>query len=359
MALTLPKLSVPKLKLDKKQLPAIVGGVIVLAAAGRFGWHYFMEPAAPPAAKPQAAKPVAPRKAAPPADAGQARDKLIEDVLAATGLKQQMKQLPERMMAGVKQSGQQKTKAPAATVKSIEDALANSFTAEGFSGQVSADLKKKFDQQRMQGLLKDFSTPAAKSMVELERASPSAAALAQFARSAAATKPTPQRAGLIKRIDAATKASDLAVETAFVSMKALAPGLVGENARKAAAMDKSIEKQRAALTQKIRDATLLNLAFMYKDASDADLEKYAGIYETENSKWFYGLVYASLLEEVKNASTKAGERIAALKAKPAAGATKVAAGATRLAGSKSGADARSCLDLATNTKIIKCAEAYR
>ena len=364
MALTLPKLTLPTLNLDKKRLPAIVGGVIVLAAAGWFGWQYLAEeappPAPPPKSKPQpvtAAKP--PAKAPTPAEIEKARDKLIEDVLAASGLKQQLDQLPRTLAAGVRQSGKQQKKATPAMVKTIEDALASSFTAEGFSGQVSADLKKKFDQQRMQGLLKDFSTPAAKSMIELERASPSAEALAQFARSAAATRPSSQRANLIKRIDAATKASELAVETAFASMKALAPGIVGENARKAAAMDKSIEQQRAAVTQKIRDATLLNLAFIYKDTSDADLEKYAGIYETENSKWFYGLVYASLLEEVKNASTKAGERIAELTAKPAAGATKLAAGTTRIAGSKSGADARSCLEFDTNTKIIKCAEAYR
>lgn len=371
MALTLPKLTVPKSSLSKKQLPAVVGGVIVLAAAGWFGWQYLTEEAAPPPApaKPQAvtaAKRPVPAKAAAPADAGQVRDKLIEDVLAATGLKQQMKQLPERMMAGVRQSDKQQTKAPAATVKAVEDALAKSFSAEGFHGRVSADLKKNYDEKRMQALLKDFSTPAAKSMIELERASPSAEALAQFARSPAATKPTPQRAGLIKRIDAATRAGDLAVETAFVSMKALAQGIVGANARKAAAMDKTIEKQRAAVSKKIRDATLLNLAFSFKDASDADLEKYAGIYETENSKWFYGLVYASLLEEVKSASTKAGESIGELKGKPAAAAGKPTAAAEKSvtvaakpARSMSRADARACLDRASNTAIIKCAEQYR
>ena len=97
---------------------------------------------------------------------------------------------------------------------------------------------------------------------------------------------------------------------------------------------------------------MLNLAFSFKDASDADLEKYAGIYEAENSKWFYGRVYASLLEEVKSASTEAGERIGELAGKPAAAAPKPAR-------SKAGADARACLGLATNAAIIECAEEYR
>ena len=359
MAFTLPKLSLPKPTLTKKQAPAIVGGVIVLAAAGWFGWQYFAQDAAPPPApsKPQAvtaAKPAAPAKSAAPADSAQARDKLIEEVLVASGLKRQLNQLPQSLLAGVRQSAKQHTKAPPAKVKAIEDAVAKSFTAEGFQNQVSADLKKNFDQKRLQALLQDFSTPAGKSMVELERAVPSPEALAQFARSPAGINPTAQRAALIKRIDAATRASDLAVDVAFVSMKALSSGIVGKGTPKAAAIDKTIEKQRASATKKIRDATLLNLAFSFKDSSDADLEKYAGIYETENSKWFYGLVYASLLEEVQSASTEAGERIGELAAKP-----ETAAAAAKPARSKSGADARTCLGLGTNTAIIKCAEAYR
>ncbi len=351
MALNLPKLSVPKLTLDKKQLPLIAGGVIVLAAAGWFGWQYFMEQPAPPPApvRPAATKPVAPKPQS-PADIAKAQDKLIEDVLAATGLKQQLAQLPQHLMAGVSQAATQQKKAPAATVQAVENAMAQSFTAEGFQTRVSTDLKQNFDQKRMQALLKAYSTPTAKSMVEMERAAQSPQELAKFAHSAAATKP--EREALVKRIDAASRASDLAVETAFVSMKALSSGIAGAGTPKAAAMDKSIEKQRDAQTQKIRDATLLGLAYSYKDASDADLAKYAALYETEDAKWFYGLVYAALVAEVKNASTQAGERIAALTSRPAATAAKAGR-------SKSRADARSCLKFATNAGIAKCAEAYR
>ena len=216
----------------------------------------------------------------------------------------------------------------------------------GGSREVNCQRRQQQNHQGQQ----PYSTPAAKTMVEMERAAPTPQELAQFARSPGATRP--ERAGLIKRIDAATKASELAVEAAFASMKALTLGMVGGNADKASAIDKSIEKQRAGTTQKIRDATLLNIAYSYKDASDADLEKYAGLYEAENTKWFYALVYASLLEEIKAASARAGELLA--KEKPAP-----APAAARTAGSRAHADARACLELATNAAISKCAEAYR
>jgi hypothetical protein len=262
-------------------------------------------------------------------------------------------QLPQQLIAGVRQSGKQQSKAPPAVVKAIENAVAESFTAQGFHDRVSANLKKNFDQKRLQALLKDFSTPAAKRMIELEHAAPSPEEFARFARSPAATRPSSKRASLVKRIDAATRASDLAVDVAFSSMKAIASGIVGEGAGKAAAADKAIEKQRASATQKIRNATLLNLAFSFKDASDADLEEYARIYEAENSKWFTDIVYASLLEEVKSASAQAGERIGSLASKPAAPAPKPPLR------SKAGSDARACLDLATNRAIMTCAEKYR
>jgi hypothetical protein len=353
-------LALPTLSLTKKQILAMVGGVVIASAAGWFGWQYLEDagpaPAAP--ARPQpvtVAKPPAAAKAAAPADAGQARDKLIEDALVASGLKRQLDQLPQQLIAGVRQSGTQQPKASPEVVKAIENAVAGSFTAQGFHDRVRADLKKNFDQQRLQALLQDFSTPAAKRMMELQQSAPSPDELAQFARSPAATRPSAQRASLVKRIDAAIRASDLAVDVAFSSMKAVALGLTGDAAGKAAAVDKAIEKQRVSATDNIRNATLRNIAFSYRNASETDLEQYARIYETENSKWFTGIVYASLLEEVKRASAQAGERIGTLASKPAAPAAK----AVRSIRPKAGADARACLDLATNPAIMNCAEKYR
>jgi ribosomal protein L19E len=336
--------------MNKKRLPLIVGGVIVLAAAGWFAWDYFAEePAPPPTPSKPVSKPAAP-KAQSAADAAKTQDKQIEDVVAATGLKQQLEQLPQRLAAGVAQAGKQQKKVPTATIQSIEEAMAKGYTAEGFQNRVDAELKKNYDQKHMQALLKEFSTPAAKTMVEQERVAQQPNDLAKFAISPVATKP--ERAALVQRIDAATKASELAVQTAFVSMKALSQGIAGEGSAKAAAIDKSMEKQREAETRRIRDATQLSLAYSYKDASDADLEKYAALYETADAKWFYGLVYEALLGEIKDASIAAGERLAELKAKPAASAAKAP-------GAKSGADARACLKFATDAAIARCAEAYR
>ena len=349
MALTLPKIAVPKIELSNKKVLTIVAGVVVVAAAGWFGWQYLQE--APPApAAPIKTQPVTAVKPAAPAPTP---DKLIADLLAASGMNQQLNQLPQQLIAGVRQSSKQQSKLSPAVLAAMETAVTESYTAQNFRDRLGADLKKNFEQKRVQALLSDYAAPTAKRMLQLEQAEAPPENLA--ARVQLASRLSPQRKELIKRIDAATRASELAVETAFVSTKALASGGLSEQARKGAALDKAIEKQRAAITANIRNATFTNLAFTYKDASDAELDAYAKFYEADNSRWFYGIVYASLLEETKSAAARAGERMRALAGKPGKGEARAAVPAR----SKSRGDARACLDLATDNAIIKCAEQYR
>jgi hypothetical protein len=346
------------LALTGKQILTIAGGVVVLAAAGWFGWQYYEEAKAPPPPPPAAAKP-------PPKPVAPSPDKLIAELLAASGLNQQLNQLPQQLIDGVRQSSKLQSKTPPVILAAIEKAVTESFTAENFRDRVNTDLKANFDLKRAQALLGELAKPAAKRMIGLEQVSPSQQVLAEFARSAAAKQMSPERKDLIKRVDAATRASDLAVEAAFASMKAVAIGIVGAQPKKAAAVEKTIEQQRASTTANIRNATFNNLAFAYMDASDAELEGYAKFYEGENSKWFSGIVYASMLEEVRSAAKLAGERVGALTSKPkdaktAPDKTPVAADkpAPR-AHSHRNADARDCLKQEESPAIMVCAEKFR
>ena len=350
MALTLPKLAI-----SRKQILTIVGGVVLAAAAGWAALQYFEDTPPPPPPPKPATSAAGPAKAAAPAPTP---DKLIAELLAASGLNQHLNQLPQQLIGGVKHSAAQNRKASPAVLAAIEKAVSESFSAQAFQDRLTADLKKNFDQKRVQGLLAEFAAPAAKRMIELEQASPAPEEMAQFMRTQAASRLPPARAELIKRIDAATKASDLAVEAAFATMKAVAAGIVGAQAKKAAVIDGTIEKQRASVTAGIRNSTFAKLAFAYREASDTDLEGYAKFYESENNKWFSGLVYTSLLAEITSAGAQAGERAGELASKPAKAGkpSPAAAGPVR---SKSSGDARACLDLGESLAVAKCAEKFR
>lgn len=376
MALALPKLALPKLSLNRTQILIAVGVLVVIVAGGWFGWDYFFEEPPPPpkpAAKAAAvsgpAKQAAAAKAA--AASAEAQGKLIEDVLAASGAKQLVNRLPGQLAAGIRESSRQNARNAPAIAKNLEAAVAESFVAQASHDQLTADLKRHFDQQRLQALLSDLATPAGKRMVELEQTSPPQDELNRFARGLAKTPLSPQRSGLIRRIDAAKKTSDLAIGIALASMDAVTSAIAGKEAKKPATVDKTKDAQRASATEKIRSATSLNLAFSYQGATDSELEAYAKLAESDSAKWFNNIVYESLLQQSKSAAADAGERIDELASKPAAArpeapaarskapAAETAASAARPAHAKAHGDARKCLELETNAKIMQCAEQYR
>jgi len=346
-----------QLSLSRKRVLMIAGALALIAAAAWLGWEYFGESTPAPVVKapPPAAKQPGPATSGTVANTAAAADKLVADLLAASGLGQQLDRLSQQLISGVRQSGRQQPKASATLLTAIEQAVGESFATQNFQARLSAELKRNLDQKRAQALLGELSASATKRMVALEQAAPSQQELDEFVRSRAASRLSPQRAELVKRIDAATRASDLAVESAFAFLDALASGMAGGQAQKAAAVGKAIERQRAATTANIRNATFANLAFTYGNASDAELEAHAKFYEAENSKWFYGVAYAAILEEAKRAAAQAGERVGA----QMRSAGKPAVATAKPIRSKSRADARTCLDLQENAAVAKCAEDYR
>lgn len=375
----------------KNNILIIVGVVVVIGAAGWFGWQHFSEAPPPPPGK--AAKPAAPAAPAAKAPTTQPQsaarqDKLIEDILAVSGMDHMLAQLPEQMLAGAMSTRKQDKKArlSADEMREMERAVKEAFPAQGFRQQVVARFKKNYDQKRYQALLDDISTPLAKRMAELEKKQPKPEDLAAFSAGLASRPMSAERVALVQRIDAASRSSELAAEAMFSSIRGVVRGAAGEGSKQAADLDKFLEKQRAAAEDGISNSTRMSLAYTYREVSDADLAEYTKIYEKEGNKWVLGLAYDALLDEFRSGSERLGADLGKMAkakqdAKLAAGPAgkKTAKGgksaapvygaadaqadqpkAQRQAGpSRAGEDARMCLDIEDNRKIMQCAEKYR
>lgn len=226
------------MNLKKVLLPGLLG-VIVASAAGWYGFQYFdgagQKPAAPVAAKPAAKQKqkVAGPAAAPqpgksseskpaqvagasagetkseaprPVGAEAERAKLIDDILTVSGFRQQMKQLPEIILAGARQSRMQQGANVAVTMPLVE-----------------------------------------KMIYELQQPSP---AEAQAFISGLVAKPmSAGRSALIKRIDATAKSSQIGAEIALTSIKSMAFAVAGKDK----AARKNIEISIGKNKQKIAD----------------------------------------------------------------------------------------------------------
>lgn len=349
-----------------KKLLVIGGAAVLLATGGWFVWQQFMEELPPP--------PPPPVKAA--ARPAVNQDKLIEEILAASGIDRTLQRLPEQMLSSVRQAGQQDKsgKLSAADLSEMERLTQEAFTAQGFRQRVTARLKKNYDARRFQEFHADSATSLAKRMSELEKQEPRQEELVAYMKGLAEKPLAPARVQLIERIDAASRASELAQEALFSTIKGMMRGFAGADAKQLAEVERVIEQQRTATAGNIRNAIRASLAYTYRDVNDADLAEYTRLHEKDSTRFFLGHVFDAIIEEIREGAERFGvglEKIAKAKiagqvaaGKPGKPMAPAAAGSGRATGmpplpSRAHEDARDCLRFEDNRQVMGCAERYR
>lgn len=371
----MPKFSFPQMNFDIKKAVMAVVGIAVLGVAGWLAWDTFMaEPPPPPPPPPIAVAKPKP-KPKPPVEVPP--QKLVEELLAASGVSKSFDQIPEKVLQGAQQSSA-RPRNPA-VVAEVEKIMQDAFRSERFHKRVQESLIKDFERKRVEALIAAFRAPPARKMVELEGAKQDPQAVAAFAKGMAANPLPKARVDLVQRLDAVTRAGEITAEIVMTTTRAMVSGATGGDAKQMAAFDKQLGAQRGKLAEALRNAVLVTFAYIYRDVSDADLGEYLKLYESEDGKWLMERITTGMIEEFRGAGEQAGERIAAVTksktpqaaasgAKPAAGKAPAAAPVTAAAPAPSSArplsaraklDARECLKLETNQAIHRCAEGYR
>ncbi len=332
-------------KTPNKLLP-IAAGAVLLAAGGWYAWRQFMEePPLPP--PPRAVQPAAAPAANP--------DKVIGELLTVSGLDHLFARLPEQMLAGVRQAGQQGKRgslAPA-DLAELERLAKESFSEQAFRRGVENGLRKQFEAKRYLEFTADSSTPLAMRMNELEKREPKPEELAAFVAGLSAKPLSQERVKLIERIDAAGRVSELATEAMFASVRGMARGIAGSDAKQLADADRAIEQQRAAAGANIRNAVRLTLAHAYREVSDADLAEYVRLHEKDSTQFVLGLVFDALIGEIRSGAERFGAGLENM------ARNRHAAQAKPAARSRANEDARECLRFEENLRVMGCAERYR
>lgn len=280
-------------------------GVVVLGAGAWFAWQYFyVDQPAPAQLANDQSKPASITSAT-------NQDQLISEVLDVTGLKRQVEQLPEQVRGSVAEAPNREKLSPE-LAQAIEKIATESFAEENINAHLVAQLKAKFDQKRMQAVVADFSSPLAKRMVKLETTMGTAEDQAAFFNGLAAKPLAPTRISVLQELDRVSNASELGADIAMISMNAMAEGMVGNNPAERALLEREMEKEAKRTKENMRNNMMGSMAYVYRNASDADLALYAKIYETEHAKWLADIVMNTLKQGMKNASKRTGERLASL-----------------------------------------------
>jgi hypothetical protein len=242
------------------------------------------------------------------------RDALIEEALTISGIKRQIEDLPEQVRAGADASQSQlRPKERAALAKIIGAA----FRSGPILTTVRSAFQKSYDPMQMGLLLAQLRTPTARKMAVLEGAGSEPDVVAKLQTFAAGLKDAPpaeDRVARLVRLDVATGTTDLVIEMRAASIaaafKVLSALMPPEKRLPPAQMNAAVRNLVGQQREIARREILVLFLFIYREATDAELDEYIGIGSSESGRWFQTIYRRGLAEAITTATETAIRQVA-------------------------------------------------
>lgn len=250
-------------------------------------------------------------------DTQENRDKIIDELMEASGLNHQIEQLPAMINAGMQQG---RNGMDEDTFAQMSVAMSETHTAQAFTEAIKGSLNKNYDKARFTALLALVNSPFAQKMTQLEKEA-STPEMMQNLQAYSATldkdPPAPSRIALIERMDKATGATSAAwniqLQTAQMITSVLDPLLPPERRMTPGQKDDMLWQMQLQVRPMIQQFIALNMLYAYRSLPDKDLEQYIALYETELGKWSVDLMNRITVAAFANLAEKTALRVKELK----------------------------------------------
>jgi hypothetical protein len=242
------------------------------------------------------------------------RDALIDEALTLSGVRKQIETLPAQVQAGAEASQSPLPQKDRAFVAGI---IADAFRSGPILESVRTAFQTRYDPMQMGLLLAQLRTPPARRMTELEGAAFApdfSQKLRAFVAQFEDTPPARDRVARLARLDAISGTTDLILELRVVAIaaafKALSPLMPPESrvapARVDAAARDLVGRQRDTAGQE----TLLTFLYVYRDATEQELDEYMGIGGSPSGRWFQDVYRKALIQALTTATVRAVRGVA-------------------------------------------------
>jgi hypothetical protein len=239
------------------------------------------------------------------------REALIEEALTLSGVRKQIEVLPTQVRAGAEAAQSSMPPRERALVAKI---IGEAFRSAPILASVRTAFQQRYDPMQMGLLLVQLRTPLARKMTELEGEAFAPDFIQKLRAFVAQLKDAPPAQGRMARLaqlDAISGTTDLMLELRVAAIaaavKALSPLMPPErriaSARVDAAARDLVGRQRDTTGQE----TLLTFLYVYRDATEQELDEYIGIGGSESGRWFQD-VYRKALLQALTASTERAVR---------------------------------------------------
>jgi hypothetical protein len=298
----------------------VMGGAGLLVAAAAAGWFFFgeellspQEPSPTPGAK-APAKPAAKAPGAKPAVEAAAKpaakpipdkpDDAVAEVIALAGLAGYGEEVRETALQGMDAAPDRPANLTPAAAQAYRDAIGRVLAPERTNERLRAQLRQRYELGGYTRFIEQLREPINEKMVKLESEKALPEQTKQFFESLRTKPLTAERQELIRRVDAASHASELIAESMVLVIRGLIDG--GVIAPTAGGAPAKPEQTLAALRKGAETQARALLAYTYRGASDAELRQYAGLLEGEPGRWGMTMLTASVKAALDSAAKELG-----------------------------------------------------
>jgi len=297
----------------------ILAGVVLLVAAGAAAWVFFLEEfLSEPPPKPAAVAKAAPKQAdagkpvgdaakspaaAPKVEAAKAPgeapkaaaaakpipanpDRLIAEVIEASGIKSQFQAFGREAVSKADMGGE----GPGpAEMRAVNEIFERSYEPGLMTEELAANLKPNLDAERMGRFLELLRQPIVVRMTSAEIRSQSPEAMKTGVEEVRKNPSSAARAKLIQDLDDVTRTTEVALEMSSTIARSMVDSMLAELQKGGKNVPKEarqmVGSQLNAMRDQARSQIRSVLQATYRSTSDEELAAYVKLLDTDTGRW--------------------------------------------------------------------------
>ena len=218
------------------------------------------------------------------ANAQDQHEALVQELYGKSGLEKQMQEVPLSIQAGLDQlpiTGNRLPKPPPKVIPLMKALAPEAFAPERLKAAILPELRAKLTNQDLKTVLRWLDSPLGIKCTRLEEDTSTPETYAESHKYAEKLEKSPQtaeRLKVLRKFDAAVRATKHSVEIVINMQAALALGinasLPKEQQRPLADISREIEKQRPEIEAAMKMEMLVSQLYTYRSLTEAEIQQY-------------------------------------------------------------------------------------
>ncbi len=231
-----------------------------------------------------------------------------------SGMESLVNQIARLYLSGL---AQHQAKLPPDLFNALQRAGRDAFQATKMRKKVLEVMKRSFDPELAQAVLSWLLSPLGQKITALESIQFSAKTLQDmqaFGKQLQSNPPLKNRFELIRRLNAATAASEKNVEVALTILVQTATAVANAGSKEQSMgveeMRREMDLRRPQLEENARKSTEISLIYIYQNLTDKELERYVSFSESETGTAYHKMAFEALMAALSDAAEENGKAVA-------------------------------------------------